>query len=692
MNKSIFQYNGKKYYKEDIIEALKEAGIQKGDTIFVHSDLKSFGKINSEIRRDEFLESFYRALLETVGKEGNIIMPTFTYSFCKKEFYDPMTTPSTVGILTEFFRKLEGVRRSIDPIFSVAAIGPDKDFFTYVGTNCFGEKSIFEKIFNKNSKIIFLGETFDITYMHFVEQKYNVPYRFIKKFNGKIKLNGELKDYTFDYNVRPLDKEVNYNLEGIANFFEKQSILSISKLGNSKIRVVNAIDAFNEITKGFKNNIYLLLKNKPISINNNGIGKNMYDLIKKLFPICRSITGNGVRKTLTIIQKEIPIKIHEVPTGTNVFDWTVPKEWNIKDAYVMDEEGNKIIDFKKHNLHVVGYSVPVDKTISLEELQKHLYSLPDQPDAIPYVTSYYKERWGFCIKHKDREKLKDGNYKVFIDSELKNGSLTYGELIIPGKSDKEVFLSTYVCHPSMANNELSGPAVTVSLIKWIMKQPRKYTYRIIFIPETIGSITYLSKNIDEMKKNIIAGFNISCVGDNGSLSYLPSRNGNTYADKIALNVLSFKQKDFIKYSFLDKGSDERQYNSPGVDLPVCCILKSKYGTYPEYHTSLDDLEYISPQGLSDSYDAFKECLKLIEENEKYKIKCLGEPQLGKRGLYPTISTKSSTGEVKNMMNFIAYADGKNDLIDISNKIGVPVWELYPIIEKLLKADLLEVII
>ncbi len=423
----------------------------------------------------------------------------------------------------------------------------------------------------------------------------------------------------------------------------------------------------------------------------NNIDKTMYDLVKQLFPICRSITGNGLRETLQIIQEHIPIKLHEVPTGTKVFDWTVPKEWNIKDAYVMDNDGNKIIDFKKNNLHLVGYSISVNKTVTISELQEHLYSLPDQPEAVPYVTSYYKERWGFCIAHKDREELKEGEYKVFIDSELKDGSLTYGELIISGESEKEVFLSTYVCHPSMANNELSGPVVTTFLTKWILSKQRRNTYRIIFIPETIGSITYLSKNLEAMKKNVIAGFNISCVGDNKVYSYLPTKTGDTYADKIALNILSFKHPDFIKWSFVDKGSDERQYNAPGVDLPVCCVMRSKYGAYPEYHTSLDNLDFVNPEGFAGAYDVLKECLKLIEENRIYKINCLGEPQLGKRGLYPTISTKSSGNEVEKMMNFIAFADGDNDLIDISNKINVPVWELYPIIEKLRQVDLLNVI-
>ena len=418
------------------------------------------------------------------------------------------------------------------------------------------------------------------------------------------------------------------------------------------------------------------------------VGEYMYQLLKELFPICRSITGEGVRETLRIIQKHIPIKIHGIPSGTKVFDWEVPKEWNIKDAYIMDEEGNKIVDFKKNNLHVVGYSIPVDKTVNLEELESHLYSIEDQPEAIPYITSYYKERWGFCISHNQRKKLKDGNYRVYIDSSLKDGYLNYAELIIPGRTSKEIFLSTYICHPSMANNELSGPVLLTYLAKWIMSEPRKFSYRLVFIPETIGSITYLSQNYKEMKENIIAGYNLTCVGDNRAYSFMPSRYGNTYADKVALNVLRYSQPDFIQYSYLQRGSDERQYCSPGIDLPVASIMRTKYGEYPEYHTSLDNLDLVSSEGFQGSIDIYKECIELIERNEKYKIKCLEEPQLGKRGLYPTLSTKDSGRIVRDMMNFIAYADGKNDLIDISNIIGVPARSLYPIIEKLEGSGLL----
>jgi aminopeptidase-like protein len=421
------------------------------------------------------------------------------------------------------------------------------------------------------------------------------------------------------------------------------------------------------------------------------LGHQLHQLLVRLFPICRSITGNGVRQTLQILREHIPLLIHEVPTGTDVFDWTVPKEWNIRDAFIEDEHGNKIVDFKHNNLHIVGYSIPVDHWLALSDLQGYLHSLEDQPDAIPYVTSYYKEQWGFCISHNERLKLNDGQYRVFIDSTLKDGSLTYGEYIIKGTVDQTVLLSTYICHPSMANNELSGPVVATFIARWLASEPRRYTYRIVFIPETIGAITYLSRNLDVLKEKVIAGFNVSCIGDERNYSYVASRYGETYADKIASNVLSFKYPDFIRYSFLDRGSDERQYCSPGVDLPLVTLCRSKYGTYPEYHTSLDNLDLVSSKGLFGGYELVMNCIQLIERNRKYKVKCFGEPQLGKRGLYPSISKKDRNHPVRAMTDFIAYADGTNDLVDISNIIGRPVWDLINIIDKLLESGLLEVV-
>ena len=421
------------------------------------------------------------------------------------------------------------------------------------------------------------------------------------------------------------------------------------------------------------------------------IGQEMYDWAVDLFPINRSLTGDGVRKTLNYIKDIIPeMNIIEVPSGTKCFDWTIPREWNCDDGYIIDPDGNKICDFKNNNLHVVGYSTPIDKEIDYEELVEHLYHIEDQPTAIPYITSYYSERWGFCLSFNEFQKLKKGTYKVKINSELKDGNLTYGEIKLKGESEKEIFLSTYVCHPSMANNELSGPVVTTALVNFIKSLTnRRYSYRIVFIPETIGSITYISRNINEMKKNIIAGFNITTIGDDRSYSYVPTRYGNTLSDKVSKHVL--QDIEYVEYTFLDRGSDERQYCSPGVDLPIATICRTKYGQYPEYHTSLDDLTVISPSGLYGGYDKLRKAIELLEYNSYYKVNVLCEPQLGKRGLYPTISTKTSGAIVRDMMNFIAYADGNNDLIDIANIIDVQAEELFDIVDKMKKANLIEAV-
>lgn len=418
------------------------------------------------------------------------------------------------------------------------------------------------------------------------------------------------------------------------------------------------------------------------------VGLKMYQLAEELFPICRSITGEGIRYTLNRLKKEVPqIVLHEIPTGTKVFDWVVPKEWEISEAYIEDMKGNRIVDFQKNNLHVVGYSIPIDAIVSGDELQAHLYSLPEHPDWIPYVTSYYKERWGFCVTENSRKKLADNQYHVVIKSKLFDGSLTYAELLIPGQVSDEIFFSTYACHPSMANNELSGPVVQIELAKLLMSRKNKYSYRLIWIPETIGSITYLSKNLDYMKEHIIAGYNITCVGDDRAVSYIQSRKGNTIADRAAKNVLKYIAPDYMEYSYLNRGSDERQYNAPGIDLPVCSICRTKFHEYPEYHTSADDLKLISPKGLEKSYYIYKEIIEALEVNEIYRINCLCEPQLGPRGLYPTECFNRSSIAVKDMMDFIAYADGTMDLIEISDKINVPVKKLDEIAQVLLKANL-----
>jgi aminopeptidase-like protein len=420
-------------------------------------------------------------------------------------------------------------------------------------------------------------------------------------------------------------------------------------------------------------------------------GQVMWDWASDMFPICRSITGVGVRETLAYLQEIVPeIGIHEALSGTQAFDWTIPDEWNIREGWIEAPDGRRIVNFSDHNLHVVGYSEPVDQTLNLDELQEHLYSLPEQPDAIPYVTSYYKRRWGFCLTHKQRESLQEGDYRVYIDSDLKQGVLNYGELVLPGESEQEVFLSTYICHPSMANNELSGPVVTAAIAHWLKELPnRRYTYRIIFIPETIGSLAYLSSNLDHLKSHVVAGFNVTCIGDERCFSYLPSRKGNMLSDRVAKHVLHHIDPEYKRYSWLDRGSDERQYCAPGIDLPIATIMRSKYGTYPEYHTSLDDLTLVTPKGLEGGFLALKTAVDVIESNCFPRVTVLGEPQLGKRGLYPNISIKGSANNIKVMMDLISYSDGSLSLLDIADLIDVPMIELTSLVSLLVEHNLLE---
>lgn len=424
----------------------------------------------------------------------------------------------------------------------------------------------------------------------------------------------------------------------------------------------------------------------------NDTGRIMYELAGRLFPICRSITGNGFRQSLEMIREIVPeIQVFEVPSGTSVFDWTVPKEWNIQGGWIKDMQGNTIIDFKDCNLHVMGYSISVHQTISRDELLNHVYTQPEQPEWIPYVTSYYKERWGFCMSERQKQALTDTEYEVCIDSTLEDGYLTYGELILPGETDDEIFFSTYLCHPSMANNELSGPCVQTELIKYLKSQShRRYTYRFVFIPETIGSITYLSRNLEVLQQHVKAGFVLSCVGDNRTYSMVSTKYEDTLADRVLNNVLKFHYPDYIRYSFMKRASDERQYGSAGVDLPVCAFCRSKYHEYPEYHTSADNMDLISPEGLSGAYEVMVKVINALENNNFYQMQCKCEPQLGKRGLYPTVSQKGTKGDARYMQDFIAYADGRNDLIGISNILDIPVDKLIPIKDQLMEHHLLAV--
>ena len=421
-------------------------------------------------------------------------------------------------------------------------------------------------------------------------------------------------------------------------------------------------------------------------------GNQIYKWAKDLFPICRSIAGPGNKKTLDYLRKiNKLIEIKHFDSGEQAFDWTIPNEWHINQAWIKDEKGNEIINFKNHNLHVMNYSAPVDKVVSFDELSDKLFSIPEMPNSIPYVTSYYTEDWGFCIQHSKKQRLdKKSKYHVFIDSQFIKGKMHYGECLIKGRSKKEILLSTYICHPSMANNELSGPLVTTALINKISSQNNFFSYRILFLPETIGSIAYLSKFHKKMKSHTHGGFVITCVGDEGKFSYIPSRLGNTISDRAALHVLSNQKEDFQKYTWSDRGSDERQYCAPGIDLPIASVTRSKYGEYNEYHTSDDNLNFISPKGLQGSAELLYKITSVIEKNCKPKTQFLCEPMLGKRGLYPSQSTLDTQQAVQDILDIISYSDGSKDLIEIAQLINKPVWEIYDMIDQLIQKDVLQV--
>ena len=415
-----------------------------------------------------------------------------------------------------------------------------------------------------------------------------------------------------------------------------------------------------------------------------------------LFPICRSITGAGLKKTLKIIQSEFPkLKIYRIRSGTKVFDWKVPSEWNVNDAYVLDKNNKRIINFKENNLHIISYSSPVSKFLSKKKLLENLYSLPNKPNAIPYITSYYKKRWGFCLTHKKKKEISknynlEDKFKVIINSSFNpKGYLNYGELILKGKSKQEILISTYICHPSMANNELSGPIVAMSLINYFSKiKNLEKTLRFVFIPETIGSIVYINKNLNKLKKNIIGGFNLSCVGDERVYSCMLSKYQNSPSDNSIIEAYKKLKLKYKVYSFLKRGSDERQYNSPGIDLKISSIFRSKYGEYPEYHTSLDNFDLVTLKGIKGGLKVSKTAIQILLKKIIPKNKILCEPNMGKRGLYPTLSTRIKK-PTEDLMNFLTYADGKNDLERVSKYINKNYKETKKIYKFLKKKKLVE---
>ena len=671
--------------------------LNKGDRVYVTSDVK--GLLYTIMHHDDEtdLNILIDGIIDIIGEEGTLVFPTFNWSFCGGTPFDYHKTPAKTGSLCKTALERNDFRRTKHPIYSFAVWGKDTDDLCALDNkSSFGNDSPFAYMVEKGYRNLFIDKELEhsFVFVHYAEQSVgnlHDNYRYLKDFTGEYTDgNGETSVRTYDMNVRALDKDVTNVIYAFEDEFIEKGIMERFYINDLEFKIIELRDSHPILQEDVRHNrsrriCSYIGQDDPYLPE----GKEMFARAKELFPICRSIMGEGVRQTFEILKKYVPdIKLTEVPTGTKVYDWTIPNEWTIRDAYIEDENHNRIVDMKVNNLHVMGYSTPVDEWMELSELKEHIYTLKDQPDLIPYCTSYYSERWGFCMSRDQLEALPDGRYHAYIDSELKPGSLTYGELLIPGQSSEEIFFSSYICHPSMANNECSGPVVLSKLAEYIKAMPeRRYSYRLVLLPETIGAITYISRNLETMQKNIIAGFNVTCVGDDRAYSIVHSRYGDTLADRVLLNILKSQDPDFKEYSYLERGSDERQYQAPGVDIPLVCFCRSKYHVFPEYHTSGDNLDIISPDGLAGSYEVLVKCIEALENNRKYRINCLCEPQLGKRGLMPTTSNKESYKDTLILKDISAYADGTNDIFELSDHIGHTVPDMLPTLKRMIDAGL-----
>lgn len=672
--------------------------LNKGDNVFVTSDVKAliYDCIQHEDETD--IQIIIDGIIDIIGPEGTLVFPTFNWAFCKGEAYDHYKTPCKTGSLGKEALKRDDFMRTKHPIYSFAVWGKGQEEMCSLDNHSsFGIDSPFTYMLEHNFRNLFIDKDLQhsFVFVHYVEETAGpVSYRYLKDFTADYTDDkGRTRKATYSMNVRDLDLDVENVIYAYEPEFIEKGVMQRFFVNEIEYKIIELKGAFPIIAEDVRHNRSRRLCTY-IGQDDTAYpeaGRKIFDLCKKMFPINRSITGNGVRQTFDIIREIIPeMKIYEVPSGTKAFDWEVPKEWNITEGYLEGPDGNRIVDMTDSNLHVLGYSVPVDEFLTLDELQEHLYSLDDQPDIFPYVTSYYKERWGFSLSKNQRDLLKDGTYHAVIKSTLENGSLTYGELIVPGETDEEIFISSYTCHPSMANNECSGPALLAYLARYICDMPkRRYTYRFVLAPETIGALVYLSRNLDVLKSKVVAAFNLTCVGDDRTYSMVHSRYADTLADKVLENVLKYHYPKYKDYSFIYRGSDERQYQAPGADIPMVVLCRSKFHVYPEYHTSADNMDIISPDGLAGSYDVMLKCIEILENNRKYRIKTIGEPKLGKYGLVPTMSSKETYQETLIIKDVCAYADGTNDLMELSGYINKPINEIVPVINKLKEAGLLE---
>lgn len=673
--------------------------LNRGDNLLVTSDVKQLLYDLYSHNDDTDLNILIDGMIDIIGPEGTLVFPTFNWNFCKGEAFDIRKTISKTGSLGTVALKRDDFKRTKHPIYSFAVWGKgQEELCSMTNKSSFGKDSPFTYLYENHFRNLFIDKDLQhsFVFVHYCEEQVGgLCYKYMKDFFGDYTDENGVTTHNACYSmyVRDLDLDVQNMIYPFEEEFIEKGIMERFSVNDIEYKIIDLYKSYPVIVDDIRHNrsrrVFSYIGQD--STEHLDEGKKMFEMCKELFPICRSITGNGVRESYKVIHKYLNAEfdIHEVPSGTKVLDWTVPNEWNIEEAYIENESGERIVDFKENNLHVLGYSVPVDEYLSLEELKEHIYTLEEHPDWIPYTTSYYKERWGFAMTHNMLKALPDGKYHAVIKSTLEPGSLTYGELLIPGESQQEIMFTSYTCHPSMANNECSGPALLVFIANYLLSlKNRRYSYRLVLEPETIGAITYISRNLDILKKNVIAAFNLTCVGDDKSYNMIHSRYADTLADRVLSTVLKHHYPKYGEYSYLKRGSDERQYQAPGVDIPMVCFCRSKFHEYPEYHTSADNLDIISPDGLAGSLDVMIKCINALESNKIYKVTCLGEPQLGKRGLISTVSFGDTYKKSLIMKDVLAYADGTNDIIKLSEIIDAPLEYVIDVVNKLYEADLL----
>lgn len=669
--------------------------ISSGDIVLLSSDISRIAY--DALENGEVFDAgvFLKGITDRLGENGTLLLPVYNWGFCSGKVFDYKRTGGKTGFLGNAALKISGFVRTRHPIYSFAVWGKDRDYLFNIDTRaCFGDGTVFDYLYKNHAKNIAINVPFNdhYTFCHHVEQILQVPYRYNKYFKSRyIDENGVEETRKYMMNVKKMELNVGNDAEMLYKEFIKQGAAYERSIGDITVSYIDIHKSYEIIRWDIEeNNAGLQSQYKGQYDKKKTAGEEAYDICYDLFYVPRSLSGEGNRKTLAYLKEnhlgELDIK--EYPSGAEVFDWIVPPEWNIREAYIENSRGERIADIKEGGLlNILLYSESVDREMPFRELDGHIYSIENKPDAVPYVTSYYKRRWGFCITHRLREELRrfpDEVYKVKIDSDFNDkGVINYGELIINGYSDEEILMSSYICHPNMANDNLSGIAAATEAAKYIYSLPeRRYTYRIIFIPETIGSLIYMKENLDTMKKNLKAGFVLSCIGDDGYYSCIHTPSGDTYTDKIVSHVLKHITDNPKEYDFLERGSDERQFCSPGAALPVVCLSRTKYGCFGEYHTSFDNLDFISQAGLGGGIRLITNCIDILENDRKYIVNTIGEPKLDKYGLYPDLSRSGSTDNIRNIVDTIAYLNGNNSVFDVANILNRDFFEILPIIKEL----------